>query len=63
MLTFGHSIVYEPCDYYLSSSFLLAIVNSFEYASTPSAIALDPIPVSALVRSRMAEEALRTDIP
>jgi hypothetical protein len=63
MLTFGHAIVNEPCYHYLSCRFLLAIVNGFEYASTPSAIALDPIPVTAFVRSGMAEEALRTDVP
>jgi hypothetical protein len=63
MLTFRDSIVNKPCYYNLSSTFLLTIVNGFEDASTPTAIALDPIPVSALIRSGMAEEALRTDIP
>jgi hypothetical protein len=63
MLTFGHAIINEPCYNNLPRTFLLTIVNGFEDASTPTAIALDPIPVSALIRSGMAEEALRTDIP
>ena len=63
MLTFGDSVVNEPCYYNLPRTFLLTIVNGFEDATTPTAIALDPIPVGALIRSGMAEEALRTDVP
>jgi hypothetical protein len=62
MLTFGDSVVNEPRYHNLPSSFLLTIVYGFEDASTPTAIALNPISVSALIRSGMAEEALRTDI-
>ena len=54
MLTFGDSVVNKPCYHNLPSSFLLTIVNGFEYATTPTAIALDPIPVSTLIRSGMA---------
>ena len=54
MLTFGHAIVYEPSYHNLPCNFLLSIVNGFEYAPTPSAMALDPIPVGALVGAGMA---------
>lgn len=62
MLTFRDSVVNKPSYHNLPSSFLLSIVNGFEYASTPSAIALDSILVGALIRSGMAKESLRTDI-
>jgi len=54
MLAFGHAIVNKPCYYNLLRTFLLTIVNGFEDTPAPTAIALDPIPVSALIRSGMA---------
>lgn len=63
MLAFRDSVVNEPGYYNLPRTFLLPIVNGFEDAPTPTAIALDPIPVCALIRSGMAEETLWTDVP
>ena len=49
MLAFRDSVVNEPRYHNLPCTFLLTIVNGFEDASTPTAIALYPIPVGALI--------------